>query len=113
MVPSSVPNRFASHAGVALDASLTAGLAGYDRARFLVQFRRLTSQTIRAETPAAARLVLAEIEQAMRRERARGGHWSYDLNRHIALLVAHRAERARLTRILAGVRDGAAGAAQG
>jgi hypothetical protein len=36
----------------------------------------------------------------MRRERARRGHWSYDLNRHISLFVAHRAETARLNRLL-------------
>ena len=38
----------------------------------------------------------------MRGERARRGHWSYDLNRHISLLVAHRAETARLHRLLNG-----------
>ncbi|MFO1124189.1 MAG: hypothetical protein U1E25_02135 [Methylocystis sp.] len=29
-------------------------------------------------------------------------HWTYDLNRHISLLVAHREETARLHRLLKG-----------
>lgn len=85
----------------ALESALAASLAGYDRRQALARFRRLPIETIRSETPAAAREVLREIERAMRVERARKGHWTYDLNRHIALLVAHRAESARLARLIA------------
>ncbi|MGJ0424413.1 DUF6477 family protein [Methylocystis sp.] len=94
------PARFATAAGAALDAALAAGLNAYDRTRVLARFHRLSPQTIASESPDAARAALKEIERAMRGERARRGHWSYDLNRHISLLVAHRAETARLQRLL-------------
>jgi len=84
----------------ALDSALKASLAGYDRLDALSRFHRLSRETILSETPRAARVVLREIERALRAERARGGHWSYDLNRHIALLVAHRAETARLAALV-------------
>ena len=94
--------RFRAAAPRALEHALTAGLAGYDRRTALARFHRLTPQTIDAETPDGARAVLREIERALRQERASAGHWSYDLNRHIALLTAHRAETARLARISGG-----------
>ncbi|OBS53003.1 hypothetical protein A8B73_08710 [Methylosinus sp. 3S-1] len=59
----------------------------------------MSSETIAAETPQAARAVLREIERALRGERARAGHWTYDLDRHIGLVVAYRAEQARAERI--------------
>jgi hypothetical protein len=42
--------------------------------------------------------VTALLRKALRTERlrARSGHWSYDLNRHLGLLEALKAERARL-----------------
>jgi len=92
--------RFATEAGAALDAALAAGLNAYDRTSALARFHRLSPDTIASESPDAARAALKEIERAMRGERARRGHWSYDLNRHISLLVAHRAETARLHRLL-------------
>ncbi|HEY8123956.1 MAG TPA: DUF6477 family protein [Methylocystis sp.] len=96
------PARFATEAEAALNAALAAGLNAYDRARALARFHRLSAETIASESPDAARAALKEIERAMRGERARRGHWSYDLNRHISLLVAHRAETARLHRLLHG-----------
>lgn len=89
----------------AVGAALAAGLDGYDRSAALARFPRLAPQLIAAETADAARQVLKEVERALRAERARIGHWSYDLNRHIALLTAHRAETARLNRICAGRPD--------
>ncbi len=91
--------RLKAHARPAVEAALDASLAGYDRLGSLSRFHRLSRETILSETPDAARAVLREIEQALRKERARRGHWTYDLNRHIALLVAHRAESARLAGI--------------
>lgn len=88
-----------SAARPAVEAALEASLALYDRKAALSRFHRLSRETIESETPQAARLTLREIERALRVERARSGHWSYDLNRHIALLVALRAERARLARL--------------
>ncbi len=86
----------------AVEAALAASLAAYDRAHALSRFHRLSRETIDAETPQAARAVVLEVERALRGERARRGHWTYDLNRHIALLVTHRAESARLARLLGG-----------
>jgi len=43
-------------------------------------------------------MILARLERALRaeRNRARSGHWTYDLNRHIALRQAYLAESERL-----------------
>lgn len=92
--------RLQSSAASALEAALEEGLNAYDRRRALRRFHRLAPETIAAETPDASRAVLREIERAMRSQRARIGHWTYDLNQHIALLIAHRAETARLQRIV-------------
>jgi hypothetical protein len=89
-------DRLTQNVRPAVDAALAASLAGFDRLQALSRFHRLSKETITSETPEAARIVLREIARALRAERARRGHWTYDLNRHIALLVAHRAESARL-----------------
>jgi hypothetical protein len=49
----------------------------------------------------AARALVARLARALRAERQRGraGHWSYDLNRHIALAQALDAERRRLEKL--------------
>ncbi|HEY8161999.1 MAG TPA: DUF6477 family protein [Methylocystis sp.] len=99
--------RLKANARPALEAALTASLAGYDRLGALSRFHRLSRETIMSETPEAARAVLREIERALRVERARRGHWTYDLNRHIGLLVAHRAETARLAGFGRGRAQGA------
>ena len=46
--------------------------------------------------PDATRVIVKRLAGALRRERARAGHWTYDLKRHIDLLRAHSAENARL-----------------
>ena len=94
----------------ALNTAIDAGLQGYNRRLALCRLHRLSSEIIQSETGEAARMVVAEIERALRRERARAGHWTYDLNRHIALHVAHRAETARLAQLRA--RDASARAFQ-
>ncbi len=83
----------------ALEATLTAGGAAYDRSVFLRRFHRLAPETIESSAPEAARAILAQLERSLRQERARIGHWTYDLNRHIGLLVAYRAEKARSERL--------------
>jgi hypothetical protein len=93
---------FRRAAAGALAAALTAGVSVYDRNRFLARFHRLSPQSIKGETAEAAGAVLRELERALRGERARAGHWSYDLNRHIGLLAAFRAEKARFERIARG-----------
>jgi hypothetical protein len=95
------PDRLARRAGTALRTTLAAREQAYRRAEFLRSFHRLSSETIVEETPEAARSVLREIERALRAERARAGHWTYDLDRHIGLVVAYRAEQARAERLAA------------
>ncbi|MGB9044149.1 MAG: hypothetical protein WCC81_16970, partial [Pseudolabrys sp.] len=43
-------------------------------------------------------LVLGKLRRALRAERRRAssGHWSYDLNRHLALVTAYKAEASRV-----------------
>ncbi|PWB81921.1 MAG: hypothetical protein C3F11_13655 [Methylocystaceae bacterium] len=94
----------AAHARKALETSLSASVAAYRRTEFLRAFHRLSAETIAAETTEAARAILRELERALRAERARAGHWTYDLDRHISLLVAFRAEQARAARIGAKIR---------
>lgn len=94
----------------ALDAAINASLPVYNRPLALSRLHRLSAETIRSETAEAAQQVVQEIERGLRRERARAGHWTYDLNRHIALHVAHRAETARLAQLRA--RDASARAFQ-
>lgn len=103
--PSS-PDRLRAAARESLHSALRAKADAYRREEFLRSFHRLSRSVIAAETPQAAAAVLKEIERALRAERARAGHWTYDLSRHIALLVAHRAEQARALRLArAALRD--------
>lgn len=101
MTPSTTtrPDSLARRARHATQSRLAASASAYRRQEFLRSFHRLSSETIAAETAGAARVVLREIERALRAERARAGHWTYDLDRHIALVVAHRAERERAARL--------------
>ncbi len=48
--------------------------------------------------------IVAGLERALRAERcrARSGHWTYDLNRHIALRQAYLAEAERLRAMKSG-----------
>lgn len=76
----------------AMEATLIAGAGYYRRATML---RRLLPQVVvseKAEATQTSALIMAALREALRRERARAGHWSYDLNRHIGLAQALRAE---------------------
>ena len=46
------------------------------------------------------RNIVAKLERACLAERRRVKHWSYELNRHIALLAAHRAESDALAELM-------------
>lgn len=104
------PRALREPAKSALNTAIDASLSGYNRGLALSSLPRLSAETILGETEDAAKRVVQEIERALRRERARAGHWTYDLNRHIALHVAYRAETARLERLRA--RDASARAFQ-
>jgi hypothetical protein len=89
-----------------IDQSVRAGAAAYDRQRDLPRLIRAGPGGHVAETVEGLEAIVARLERALRAERnkARSGHWTYDLNRHIALRQAHVAERRRLAALKAGRR---------
>ncbi len=89
---------FRSTAGASLERVIAAGVEAYDRSRMLPRLARATPAEIADGSTAMRRVLLARLVRALRSERNRGrsGHWSYDLNRHIGLSQACRAERAML-----------------
>jgi len=78
-----------------------AGASAYERRRALPRLLPVTEVEVAANDAYAARALVARLARALRAERQRGraGHWSYDLNRHIALAQALDAERQRLDRL--------------
>jgi hypothetical protein len=85
----------------ALDRSVRAGAGAYDRMRDLPGLIRLDPFAPVPDTADAAKAIVAKLQSALRaeRNRARSGHWTYDLNRHIALRQAYLAETGRLAAI--------------
>lgn len=85
----------------ALAANVKAGAAAYNRRRDLPALVRADPFMPMPETPDAVANVVGRLERALRaeRRRARSGHWTYDLNRHIALRQAFLAESERLASI--------------
>ena len=75
-----------------------AGAREYDRSRDLPALIRIDPFTPVPDTVEAVAGIVGRLESALRaeRNRARSGHWTYDLNRHIALRQAWAAETARL-----------------
>ena len=82
----------------AIAATVRAGAKAYDRTRDLPALIRLDPRELGKGAVCDASAILARLERALRaeRQRARSGHWTYDLNRHIALHQAYAAERERL-----------------
>jgi hypothetical protein len=75
-----------------------AGAKCYVRARDLPKLIACWPHELADESPVGGLLVLGKLRRALRaeRRRARSGHWSYDLNRHLALVSAYKAELARV-----------------
>ena len=71
------------------------------RTRALSRLIPLWPGEISAADACSALKVVATLERALRAERRRGraGHWSYDMNRHLALARALREERVRLAEL--------------
>jgi hypothetical protein len=84
-----------------VDAALAAGEAHYDRQRMLAMLLRMWPGETIGEEPAKTKSILARLRLALRRERAlaRTNPLRYDINRHIALIQAWRAESATLRRL--------------
>ncbi len=96
---------FATRAAAALRAVTAASVEDYVRQRHLPRILPVGPDEVADESIAGRRRILARLAKALRAERNRGraGHWTYDLNRHIALRQAYLAER----RWLDGQRPGA------
>lgn len=78
--------------------AVAAGAASYVRHRDLPRLLPLWPHEIEDRSEAGSLRLLAKLRRALRaeRRRARTGHWSYDLNRHLGLLSAYRGELACL-----------------
>ena len=70
------------------------GAALYERSRHLLRVLPLMAGQCEGVEPDTARLIVRRLAQELRRERrlGRAGHWTYDLNRHMALTQAWKAE---------------------
>ena len=77
---------------------IAGGSLHYERARHLRRLLPLAPEDFSQRDAATTQRILLRLAHAMREERRRGrmGHWTYDLNRHIALAQAYRAEKTAL-----------------
>ena len=82
------------------DALIRRGIEAYDRRRHLPRILPVGPAEVADVSPSGIRSILARLARALRAERSRGraGHWTYDLNRHIALAQAYESERRLLRR---------------
>lgn len=82
----------------AVHATIRAGIALYKRQTALPRLLPMMPAELADDSEAARRRIVARLARALRAERMRGraGHWSYDLNRHIALHQAYEGERQQL-----------------
>ncbi len=96
--PARSPLRLA--AANSLAAVVAAGVQKYDRNLHLARLLPLMPKDLADNSVAGQRRIVARLARALRAERNRGraGHWTYDLNRHIALTQAYAAERQALER---------------
>jgi hypothetical protein len=85
----------------AVGRSIRAGTVPYRRERQLPRLIAADPGSLDDRSVAGAQAILSRLRRALRaeRRRAKAGHWSYDLNRHIALRQAYAAEAERLARI--------------
>jgi hypothetical protein len=83
--------------------ALRAGAKHYERNRDLPGLAYLDPRDLAEDSIEKAEAIVGRLARALRaeRRRARSGHWTYDLNRHIALRQAHLDETARLRKMMA------------
>ena len=76
----------------------------YDRTRDLPALVALWPSELLDFTPPGTQKIISRIRLALRAERVRGrsGHWTYDLQRHLALVRAYKAERSSLPQETSG-----------
>jgi hypothetical protein len=87
----------------AIRASISQGIQTYRRETDLPRLIPIDPARLANLDQETHRAILARLARALRGERNRGraGHWTYDLNRHIALRQAYEAERLRLRQSIA------------
>jgi hypothetical protein len=80
---------------------IAAGAASYARARDLPKLLALPPDEIEDGGASATERIVAKLAVRVRAQALLGRrrHWSYDLNRHLALLTALKAERAHLAHL--------------
>jgi hypothetical protein len=90
-----VHGSYARRATRAWSKVVAAGRDLYERDRHLPRCLPVGPEEVADRSIAGRRRILARLARALRSERSRGrgGHWTYDLNRHIALSQAYAAER--------------------
>jgi hypothetical protein len=78
----------------------------YDRRMDLPGLMPLWPAELKDGSLAGRTGLVDRLKRALRQERQRGrsGHWTYDLNRHAALLAAYRAESAAVAVLRASLR---------
>ena len=93
--PSDPTAEYGRRAARSLGITIRAGAESYDRNRHLRRLLPVGPDVVADLSVAGRRKVLRMLARALRAERNRGraGHWTYDLNRHIALAQAYAAER--------------------
>jgi len=79
---------------LAISTTVKAGMRHYDRARHLPALIGIDPGVLSGAGAMPKTAILARLKRALRaeRQRAKAGHWAYDLNRHIALRQALIAE---------------------
>lgn len=84
----------------AFDRLVRQGAELYDRFRHLPRVLPVDAGELTDTSYEGRRRTLARLARALRAERMRGrtGHWTYDLNRHLALAQAYESERRLLER---------------
>ena len=85
----------AERAADSIDAIVQSGAETYDRFRHLPRVLPVDGVELADISVGGRRRIVARLARALRAERTRGraGHWTYDLNRHIALAQAYQTER--------------------
>jgi hypothetical protein len=80
---------------------IAAGAASYSRVRDLPKLLALPPDEIEDDGIAATERIVTKLAARSRAQALLGRrrHWSYDLNRHLALLTAFKAERAHLAHL--------------
>jgi hypothetical protein len=87
-----------------ISALVRRGSSVYERQAVLPRLLPVASAELTDISRESTQKLCLRLASALRHERQRGraGHWTYDLNRHLALLQAYRAERARLAELRLG-----------